>query len=194
MGPAKTPLGLLPGRLGVNEEPSDESESDSEREPVNWRGRQTQRSWPKQSQLWSLQRITDPCEPTASEGSVQASASPDSGAAVEVSSPKAEGSPIRRARRGSRRKRNLHHRRELHRREVAAARKNTSASIQQIRRETHAMEKLEFAAVGRCNKEGVAVCTNCPNNNGHWTTNARRSSVSNATRRVTWREQPRIRR
>ncbi|CAB0035873.1 unnamed protein product [Trichogramma brassicae] len=43
----KTPLGLLPGRLGVNEEPSDESESDSEREPVNWRGRQTQRSWPK---------------------------------------------------------------------------------------------------------------------------------------------------
>ncbi|CAB0033591.1 unnamed protein product [Trichogramma brassicae] len=25
----------------------DESESDSEREPVNWRGRQTQRSWPK---------------------------------------------------------------------------------------------------------------------------------------------------
>ncbi|CAB0032952.1 unnamed protein product [Trichogramma brassicae] len=40
----KTPLGLLPGRLGVNEEPSDESESDSEREPISsvqkrsWRG------------------------------------------------------------------------------------------------------------------------------------------------------------
>ncbi|CAB0029126.1 unnamed protein product [Trichogramma brassicae] len=46
MGPENA-LGLLPGRLGVNEEPSDESESDSEREPVNWRGRQTQRSWPK---------------------------------------------------------------------------------------------------------------------------------------------------
>ncbi|CAB0039529.1 unnamed protein product [Trichogramma brassicae] len=36
-GTRKRPLGLLPGRLGVNEEPSDESESDSEREPVNWR-------------------------------------------------------------------------------------------------------------------------------------------------------------
>ncbi|CAB0038302.1 unnamed protein product [Trichogramma brassicae] len=44
MGPRKRHW-LLPGRLGVNEEPSDESESDSERETGELvRGRTTQRS------------------------------------------------------------------------------------------------------------------------------------------------------
>ncbi|CAB0033288.1 unnamed protein product [Trichogramma brassicae] len=338
----KTPLGLLPGRLGVNEEPSDESESDSEREPVNWRGRQTQRSWPKtepamvtptdhvraeqrwkwarmlrdtgltfsgakdklgaetflarleryrtkgaipqedmlfavdallvgEAQVWYesvehklhswqdferrfrrsfanqatprrashraaagvhkervaiafrgirpeyrnfiahrenkffqrirksreriretvpnerlLARASDTCEPTASEGSVQASASQTVCSCRGEFAKGGGAAPIRRARRGSHRKRNLHHRRELHRKKWRRSKKTQAPQSNRYGERRTQWKNSNLQPSRRAIRKELR-CTNCKQQ-GHWTTNCPTIECFNATRRVTWRE------
>ncbi|CAB0029639.1 unnamed protein product [Trichogramma brassicae] len=92
-------------------------------------------------------------------------------AAVEVSSPKAEGSSNKKSkkRKGSRRKRNLHHRRELHRKKWRRSKKHKRLNPTDTERDARNGKNSNLQPSGGAIRKELR-CTNCKQQ-GHWTTN-----------------------